>query len=257
MEFNEFKESLPDILGEDYYSDPEKTKPTKAFDDINDYNMLAKSYLSTKRMVGKKDAEHAEVIKHMVKVPGENATDDEVKNFRSAMGVPESPDGYDLPLPENISDLDKQGFQAVAEAIKPIVHAEGISPSKLTKVWSKVVEVLTAQNAEIDRKGVELLEADTKALQEKYKERYDPFIKAGNDSIAKFNTKDNPVGENFKSLLDTFGILNAPATREFLFALSKLVLPGGSNLSMGVNGDEAVSSSTGLSYKYDSKGKPI
>lgn len=251
MEFDEFKESLPNILGDDYYSDPEKTKPTKAFDDVHDFDTLAKNYVNTKRLVGKKDAEFAEKLKGMVKVPGENATEEEIKAYRTARGVPDKADNYELPVPATASDLDKKGFAAVAAAIKPIAHEVGISPSNLAKVWSKTIEVLTAQNAEIDQKGRELLDADIKAMQEKHKEKYDSFIKAGNDGLAKFNVENNPVGENFRKLLDSFGILNSPAVREFLFAVSELVLPGSSHLAPGIAGGEGPKTATGFDYSKE------
>jgi len=251
MEFSEFKQSLPETLGDSYWKDPEtKQEPTKAFDDINDYTSLAKSFLETKRMVGKKDAEYAEKMKGLTKIPGEGATVDEIAAYRRAIGVPEAPEGYELAISKDLPEDDRKGFEAVANAIKPIAHEVGIPPSKLATVWNKVTEVLSAQNAELTKKAQELMDADIASLKEAKKEKYDEFMKSGDETIVKMGE----VGQNFKKLMDAYGILDTPAVREVLFEISKHYIPSGSHLS---GGKDTVDKNDGFTYAYDEHGRPI
>jgi len=69
-----WRDSLPDDL-----------KADKSLESFKDVGALAKSYVETKKMVGAKAAPT---------VPGAQATPEEIKAWRSALGVPETPAGY-------------------------------------------------------------------------------------------------------------------------------------------------------------------
>jgi hypothetical protein len=246
---------LPTLLGDDYYNDPEtKQQPTKELDNVKDLSTLLRKTVNASRKI----SAHGEAIKKategMIKIPGEGATPEEVVAYRKAQGVPETPDGYALTIPEN----DKEGFEAIAKEVKAAAHEAGIAPSKLAGVWEKVTTALMAQTQALEKKGMEILNADIQALKDAKKEKYDAFIQDTNKVASHFDVKadgqDNPIGSNFMKLMETMGIKDTPVVREFLGAIAPLVLEKGSHL-----GGPAPQGNKegGFSYQYDEHGKPI
>lgn len=79
---------------------------------------LLKGYVEAEKLIGRKG----------VAVPGENATAEEVAAYRTALGVPETPDAYGLKAPEGIppevwSDDSAKAFASEA-------HKLGLTPQQ-------------------------------------------------------------------------------------------------------------------------------
>ncbi len=255
----DFRAALPERLGDAYYNDPEtKKEPTKELDNIRNVFDMAKMVVTGSRKI----SQHGEVLKKategMIKIPGEGATDDEIAAYRKAMGVPDTVDGYQLTIPEN----DKEGYETIAREVRAAAHEAGIAPSKLSKVWDKVVGAIAAQTAALEKKGMDLLTADIQALKDAKKEKYDSFIQDTDKVAAHFDvkgdaaigTQDNPIGSDFMKLMDSLGVKDTPVVREFLGSIAPLVLEGSSHIGANPPGsrDEG-----GFSYEYDEKGKPV
>ena len=259
-EFTEnFRESLPDMLGDDYYNDPEtKLKPTKYFENAKDLPTLLKRAVNGDRKISAHGEELKKATEGMIRIPGEGATPEEIVAYRQAQGVPDSPDGYDLAIPED----DKEGYEVIAREVKAAAHEAGIPPSKLNAVWSKVVTAIGTQTQAIESRGQELLAADVQALKDAKKEKYDAFITDTNKVAVHFDVKgdptlgtvDNLTGSNFMKLMDKMGIKDTPVVREFLGAIAPLVLEGKTFIGAGAG---TPNTKAGFSYEYDEHGKPI
>ena len=245
----DFRDSLPDILGDDYFNDPDKTQATKYFDNVKDLPTLLKRAVNGDRKI----SAHGEALKKategMIKIPGEGSTPEEIVAYRKAQGVPETSDGYELPIPEE----GKEGYENIAKEVKAAAHEAGIAPSKLNAVWSKVVATMGEQTKALEAKGQELLNADVQALKDTKKEKYDSFIADTNKVAAHFDTKDNPIGTNFMKLCDNMGIKDTPAVREFLGQIAPLVLEGKTVIGQAASSP----AEGGFTYEYDEGGKPI
>lgn len=101
---------------------PDDLRSEKALADFKDVGSLAKSYVETKRMVG--DA---------VRVPGKDAKPEEVTAFHRKLGVPESPDKYDVKLPEVPKDHPAWEPTVVA-GFKGVAHQAGLTPAQVQAV---------------------------------------------------------------------------------------------------------------------------
>jgi len=256
----DFRAELPERLGDDYYNDPEtRLKPTKEFDNIHNVFDMAKMTVNASRKISAHGEELKKATEGMIKIPGEGATPEEVVAYRQAQGVPETADGYELAIPEK----DKEGYEVIANEVKAAAHEAGISPSKLSAIWDKVIPALSAQTEAIEKRGQELLAADVQLLKDAKKEKYDSFISDTNNVASHFDvkgdaalgTKDNPVGSNFMKLMDSMSIKDTPVVREFLGQIAPLVLEG--STSLGKGSSESGQAEGGFSYKYDENGKPI
>jgi len=131
-------ETVQEHLGDDYYNDPEtKQQPTKMFENVNDQATLVKNYASAQRQISKGDADFAERTKGMINIPGKDASEDDIKAYRKATGVPESVDGYAMDIPDGD---DKESFTGVAAAVKEAALAAGAPAGVVSSIWGKVVE---------------------------------------------------------------------------------------------------------------------
>ena len=254
----DFRSSLPDLLGDDLYNDPEtKLQPTKELDNVKTLSDMARRVVNGSRVISKHGEELKKATEGMVKIPGEGSTPEEIVAYRKSIGVPETADGYELTVP------DGQGYDIIAKEVKAAAHEAGIPPSKLSTVWDKVVTNLKAQNEVLEKKGTELLEADKQALKDLMKDKYDSFISDTDKVAAHFNakedveagTKADPIGDDFMHLMDTLGVKDVPVVRRFLGAIAPLVLEG--KTGPGGGGPKDSESTGGFSYEYDKHGKPI
>jgi len=228
----DFRSSLPDLLGDDLYNDPEtKLQPTKELDNVKTLSDMARRVVNGSRTISKHGEELKKATEGMVKIPGEGAGEKEIAAYREARGVPlTSPDEYVL----NIPDENKEGYEAIAKVVKDAAFKTGISKSHLAEVWDGVTTVLKAQTEELEKKGTKLLAADKQALKDLMKDKYDAFISDTDKVAAHFNvkedvaagTKADSIGDDFMHLMDTMQIKDTPVVRRFLGAIAPLVLEG-------------------------------
>ena len=146
---DQFHSSLPGVLGEGFEN----------FDGFKKYKSLP-DLLKGAAHASKKLGEKTE---GMVKVPGENATPEEIAAYRKAMGVPDKPDAYEIKRPEG-KEYDVEG----EKAFKALAHEHGLTGPQLQAIfefYDKYEEGIVTKMAEQQVKEHELAE---KAFTEKY-----------------------------------------------------------------------------------------
>jgi len=239
-----FADKLPEYLGDDYYNDPDtKQQPTKVFENIKDLPTAVKKIVNQERVISK----HGQELEGRIKIPDDKASEDDIKAYRKAIGVPDSADKYELSIPDGD---DAQGYEKIGAAVKEAALEAGVPAKSLSTVWDKVVTGLQAQMKDIDDKGIAIMEQEEKALKDKYKEKYDAFLKTGDDALSKFDS-----GQEAKKVLETFGLDKNPAIRELLYEIAPLVTEGKTHLGSGggADGEEGWPSD----YQYDDNGRPL
>jgi hypothetical protein len=98
---------------------PEDLRGEKALADFKDVGSLAKSYVETKRLVG--DA---------VRIPKADAKPEELAAFHRKLGVPETPDKYEVKLPDLPAGHPAWSPEKVASA-RVMAHQLGWTPAQL------------------------------------------------------------------------------------------------------------------------------
>ena len=133
--------SWRDGLSEEFRDNP-------SLADIQDLDGLAKSFINAQRLVGV----------NKVELPGENATPDQLSDFHSQLGRPDSADGYQFEAPEGLPD----GFnydENLAGAFRESAFKAGLTPQQAKIVHDDYVKDVA--------QGVsEMLEADSKAVRD-------------------------------------------------------------------------------------------
>jgi hypothetical protein len=93
-------------------------------DDKMDTEALAKSYHGLEQLLGKKA--------HAVTVPTDKSTPEEIAAYRKALGIPESPDKYDVrpeQLPEGMAWDD-----STAKRVAEVAHKHNIPPAAIKEL---------------------------------------------------------------------------------------------------------------------------
>jgi hypothetical protein len=243
-------ETVKEHLGDDYYNDPgTNSEPTKMFENVNDQATLLKNYVSAQRHITKGDAafdeKFAERAKGMVTIPGEDASEDAIKAYRKAIGVPDSADGYAMDIPDGD---DKDSFTGIAAVVKEAALASGAPAGVVEKIWTSVVETMQGQFKGLEDKGLALIEADVAGMKELHKEKYDSFITGTDEALSKFKG-----GAEVKTLLDNYGLGNNPVIRNLLAEIAPLV-----NEGKTVFGESSTKEEGGFpSYEYDDGGNVV
>ena len=79
----------------------------------------AKAFVEQRQLLSKRD-------ENSIKIPGENATDEERQAFAKALGIPESPDKYERFKPEGDAAIElSEADQAFVDAAIADLHKQG------------------------------------------------------------------------------------------------------------------------------------
>jgi hypothetical protein len=118
-----------------------------------------------------------------LKVPGEKATDDERAAFKADLlkhlGVPETPDAYDIKPPEGI------GFdESVLKELAAVMPKAGITPDGAKLIADTYYGALLKQAETIRTQAAQEREADKEALAKTYGDKIDTMVSAAK-AIAK------------------------------------------------------------------------
>lgn len=149
-------------------------------------------------------------------VPGEKASEDEVKAFRTKLGVPDKADAYDLKI-EGAELPQGMTVKAEHEAwFRGMAHKLGLNPSQAKTVFTEgiknlFVEPLKAQMAE----RVKAQESGMTALKTEWGSAFDENTTLVDRAIKQFGTPE------LQKELDDSGRGNSPALVKAFLAIGK------------------------------------
>jgi hypothetical protein len=106
----------------------------------------------TKRLHDNQAAARAKT-EGVIKIPGADAKPEDVAAFHRALGVPETPEGYDLKAPENLPPGVKFDPEQAKE-FSAVAHKLGLPPQAVAELvnWKVAAE---AKQAEVSQKALE------------------------------------------------------------------------------------------------------
>lgn len=152
--------------------------------------------------------------------PGDKATEAEIRAFHRSLGVPETPDGYDLNIPEEVQQY-YQDDELMAEA-RGTLHKLGLTPKQFAGVvaldaarMKRADESMKSDPMAFYEQALELAmpvmakEAE-KTLRVKWGDAYEARLQLANAAI----TENVPEGDERNTLLERIG--NDPLVVDFL-----------------------------------------
>lgn len=159
-------------------------------------------------------AAHAELktkIETAIFKPGENATDEEKLTFRTSMGVPEKPEGY------NLTNGDVEHSPEFETWFRGVAHEIGMSQEEVTNLvprFDAYMEGIVEGVAEAKEKAVTDAEA---SLKTEWGSQYPENIEFTRRGFERFFEKD----EAFKGFLEEGGLGNDPRLLKMVFKFGK------------------------------------
>lgn len=144
-----------------------------------------------------------------IRVPGKDAKPEDVAAFHKALGVPETPDGYEIALPEGV-ELDDAG-KARMDAFKAAMHAKGATPAAVSAAF-ETYQAFVQQEMTARAEAIESARASQKKTWgpeydrnvELAKRAVRTFGDAGLAQMLETNTTDGvPLGEH-PALIEAF-----------------------------------------------------
>lgn len=99
----------------------------------------------------------------LVKVPGQDATDEDRAAYYKAIGVPDDPKGYGIKAPEKLPDGVKWD-DSLSEKFAGIAHQAGLTPSQVAKLTEWQVAQVAEQVGATRESAAQAMEAEKKEL---------------------------------------------------------------------------------------------
>lgn len=158
------KENWKDFLDEDLKTDP-------SLKSVKDIKTLAKSYVHAQRLVGA----------DKIVVPNKYATDTEWEGIFNKLGRPESPDKYELKLPEKHAISDE-----FLTGIKTTAHKAGLNSKQVNEFVNFYQSQLETSQKKIEELTKAETEKEIKALKQEWGAAYDSKIKAAQVALKQF-----------------------------------------------------------------------
>jgi len=161
------------------------------------------SYTNLESLINKKQ-------EGLIRIPGENASNDEKKTFYRSLGVPDKPEDYSAPDFEDLYESLPGGknwkpHQGMDTWFRKQAHELGLTPKQFEKLYKNQIAFTISEQKNIN----ENMKQYTKKI---FGDKYDDAIKTANRALDKM-TKDqqdqlkNDVGIDPKitMILSTFG----------------------------------------------------
>lgn len=198
------------VSGEWYGGMSEEYRNEPTIQSFKNIDGLAKSYLESRKMMGS-----------MIKLPGEDATPDEISKVYNRLGRPETADGYELKAPTvtneageeiPIFELDEQATAKARESF----HKLNLTPSQVQGVMElygqqRIADMGDAQGM-AEQEQVRMAEESESTLRHEWGDKYDVNLSIARKAAEKFG-----IMEDVKEL----GLGNSAQVIKMLHTLSE------------------------------------
>ena len=126
-------------------------------------------------------------LSQRVKMPGEDASDEDRAKFNKQMGVPESVDDYEIAPPEGMDAevFASEEYQAPIKSIVADMHAAGASQGVVNAMLAKYFEMEAIGKAEQSRLDTEYMQKAEADLRKEWGSSYDENVAFANDYLSK------------------------------------------------------------------------
>ena len=125
-------------------------------------------------------------LSQRIKMPGEDASDEDRAKFAKALGVPETADEYAIAPPEGVDEerWTSDEYQAPIKAIVAEMHQEGASQNVVDAMLRSYFQLQAAGDQEQARADKAFLDQSEADLRKEWGASYDENIAFANDYLA-------------------------------------------------------------------------
>lgn len=163
---------------------PQELQSELSLKNMNDVSTLTKAYLSAQKMVGA----------DKVAIPSKHATPEDWKAFYEKVGLPATPDQYEVNVPKESKYIDDNTLKE----LKPLAHKLGIMPKQLEGILEFYEQSVGKTAGLLEVQKAEKAAAEIKGLESEWGNAY-----GQNLSLAQKVLKEFGSPELSKYLVDT------------------------------------------------------
>lgn len=172
---------------------------------------LAKGYVNAQKLVGA----------DKIVIPGKDATPEQIKEYRTKLGVPEKFEDYGVKLPEGVKP--EQLDQKLVDSWRQRLHAQGVPKAAAEAliadyITDNVGSVAAAEKARADQ--------DTQwelSLKQKFGDQYDAQVNYARHALANLGTPE------LAAAIDKAGFGNHPELVSFFAKAGKAISDDSAN----------------------------
>lgn len=140
-------------------TDPELGKFIKNFNTPED---MAKSALQFRKK-----------LSSAISVPGSNASEEDIKEFRSKMGVPDSPEGYEYSMPDLPDSIEAEQLTPTIKKITESLHGVGATPDVLKAALDSAIGLISESHEQAQKEWAKSIEEGQNSLKSEWGSDYD------------------------------------------------------------------------------------
>lgn len=200
----------------------EELKKEPSLASIKDIPSLVKSYIHGQKMIGKEK----------IVIPDQFATDEDWQRVYSKLGMPESPDKYEI---KNIGEHTDENF---VKKFKEVAVKNGILPRQAEKIFEMYTGYANELVAAQEEEGKRNFEESVGALKKEWGQGYDRKLANASATFSKF------ADDETKAVFKESGIGNNPKVLKLFASIAealgedKFIAPGGDG-KLGITPTEA------------------
>jgi len=168
---------------------------------------VARSFISTKKLVGRD------------KIPMPTTEEEWAQTF-DRLGRPESPDLYDVPIPENIQNPKlKDALESDREWFKTAAHEIGLNADQANKLFTKYAERNTERIGIMDAEADKLYTDGTNELRNQYGSAYEGKLVLTDRAVERLDQ----LSPGFVDLLKSMNLHKHPVIMKALIPVGEMM----------------------------------
>ena len=144
----------------------------------------------------------------------EDLTADEVKSLNVKMGAPEDPTGYELSVPEELSEYLSPELQ---DGFAKLAHEQGISKTQAESLYNWYMENQTKELSLLQSSRQQQAEEQVNVLKQEFGVAFDEKVSLANQALRQFG------GDDAVTALAESGMSSNPALVKMLSEVGKLI----------------------------------
>lgn len=128
-------------------------------------------------------------LSNRVKMPGEDAGDDEMTKFRTAMGVPNAPGGYEIGRPEHMSEevFNSDEVQTPVANFAETMHKAGAPKTVVDAAMDWYWTTVVAEKAALDKRDQAAVDSASAQLRKEWGPDYDANLTVSNKFVTEYS----------------------------------------------------------------------
>jgi len=163
-----------------------------------------------------------------VRIPKEDAPQEEWDAFHSKMGRPDSPDGYDFVQPELPEGVNWD--KGMLDWFEKSAHKRGVSKSVAQGLMDDWNEYQFNQAHESQK----TMQQELQSLQDRWGDKFDGRVELGLRGIERLMSADE--SKEFKGLMNSTGLGNNPLMLKFAYQVGNMLKQDGYIMGDGHGG---------------------